>query len=927
MAVTPAKDLIISGDEGPGSLVIVWDAATLKAVRTLDAPDKALPGVRNLDVSVDGRFLAGLTPGSSEISHDQFLCIWDLTSDQDAPVASARVAFKENERGDPHLSVRFKSWSGPVAPGKALPDDLELVTNGKTHCCFWTVSHTAEKGARLVRSDPEIRREDFADFGDFTVSVFVPETTKAISGTANGDVVVWELSSVLHGATKSDLLTRQAVQVMRLHMAPITCLAVCGARVISAGTDGLVRFYDRKLKLEAWFEHLHAGGITSISFDAVSSDVVGLPVRSAKEGTASAALTPAALSQGKSFKSFNHAMSLGYSKSMRSKSMGGAAVNKQDKDEPIGASLALQLFTAPDFTVGTTHGQIVRVNAAGFKATHTADSSLYKEVLTGISGPVVALAAHPSLNKVSLITARGTIEQWDLTLHKRIRLQEQPKKKGSALAYGAGGAMLAVGFATGHVVLKDDETLTDQVNFRNTSATILEMVFTADGQYLAYSDATFAVGVYARTQVRGVVMWEFLGKYRIAHEGPICLSILGPDGGEDSPEPSRVFTAGPDGRVSEFEVNRMRPRDGMRLVGSTKIHMAGRAMSLCLAPPGLVQAQTPNKGPLLVHADDQLKIHFVDPDNKRKALTLAGPSYAHKGLQLLTPFQRSDSGRAYLAFALPQRIVGLIGSPMDSRPDPSVAVLAHPGPISGLGVTGKRDCLVTTSAEDSVMHLWKIDYAAFETAISRHHEEREAADVARSADQSPAGTSGGSAWVRALDGGEGGELHQLLKDYFYYAQVSEHSSDTLSARPRDIRSQIQSRRLPDLLKALGCFLDESQVRELLIDYRERQSGRGRDPNVMNLEDLAEMYLAYRPTRVTDERDMMRALRELNAVQHGSLNPSKLAQGLMERGEQMTAEELTRVLAVLLGVEELNDDVQPEELLKHMDVSQLLGALG
>lgn len=409
-------------------------------------------------------------------------------------------------------------------------------------------------------------------------------------------------------------------------------------------------------------------------------------------------------------------------------------------------------------------------------------------------------------------------------------------------------------------------------------------------------------------------MWEFVGKYRIAQEGPVRLAVQGPPEGEESNEPARIFTAGPDGRVSEFEVNRTRPREGVRLVGSTKLQLAGRASALCMAPRGLTKCQS-SSGPALVHADDLLKIHIVDPDGKRKTATIAGPSYAADGIHQFAPFASLPLGdqasRPYLAFALPRRIVGLLGSPVEVRPDPSVGVLAHPGIISGLAVSGKKDCLVTSSAEDSIVHVWRIDFEAFEGALDRQHGSlgsRPAVEGSSSGDAAGPGPKSGpltapaavGPWIRALEGGEGGEVHQLLKDYFYYALIAEQGED--SDRPRAVSQPLPVRRLPDLLRSLGCLLDEAQVRELLIDFRERQTSRGLDPTCLTLEELAEFYTCYRPMRAVDEKDVHRALLELKAVtQHGHLGAARLVQALTAHGEAMSEQEVRRVGLMLCSL--------------------------
>ena len=67
---------------------------------------------------------------------------------------------------------------------------------------------------------------------------------------------------------------RRAIKILRVHHAAVTHLGVVRGSVagvgpthlVTGGDDGNVRFFDRKLRLTAWFDGLDAGGVTSVSF-------------------------------------------------------------------------------------------------------------------------------------------------------------------------------------------------------------------------------------------------------------------------------------------------------------------------------------------------------------------------------------------------------------------------------------------------------------------------------------------------------------------------------------------------------------------------------------------------------------------------------------------------------------------------------------
>lgn len=57
-----------------------------------------------------------------------------------------------------------------------------------------------------------------------------------------------------------------AHQVIRLVECGINVLVTAGQYLAAACVDGAVRFYDFSLRLEAWFEDLAAGPVSSVSF-------------------------------------------------------------------------------------------------------------------------------------------------------------------------------------------------------------------------------------------------------------------------------------------------------------------------------------------------------------------------------------------------------------------------------------------------------------------------------------------------------------------------------------------------------------------------------------------------------------------------------------------------------------------------------------
>lgn len=90
-------------------------------------------------------------------------------------------------------------------------------------------------------------------------------STQAITGTVDGDAVVWDEQGV-SAEVGTKATDRKAVKLMRVHSSAVSVLSTMGDFIVSGGADGFVRFFDPMLRLVAWFEHIDAGEITSISF-------------------------------------------------------------------------------------------------------------------------------------------------------------------------------------------------------------------------------------------------------------------------------------------------------------------------------------------------------------------------------------------------------------------------------------------------------------------------------------------------------------------------------------------------------------------------------------------------------------------------------------------------------------------------------------
>ena len=75
LATTDDRTVFASADQGPDSLIVLWDAETGNPIRTLPRPHAA--GVQAMDLTADGRQLVTVSAPCEGV---QELARWDLSS-------------------------------------------------------------------------------------------------------------------------------------------------------------------------------------------------------------------------------------------------------------------------------------------------------------------------------------------------------------------------------------------------------------------------------------------------------------------------------------------------------------------------------------------------------------------------------------------------------------------------------------------------------------------------------------------------------------------------------------------------------------------------------------------------------------------------------------------------------------------------------
>jgi len=220
---------IATSDRGADSMIVLWDSYSTRPVKTISAPHPN--GVRAMDLSPDGKFLVTLSEPEGDGSA-QVLAVWDCSlGGSDEPAYSAQVTSASGVPAEVQTCVRMDP-SNPT----------QIVSNGASAVIFWSFAD-----GLLTYYSPPLGDQQFKQpIGTLTQSVFIPDSTKAVTATSDGDAVLWD-----QGDTEGDDATteRRASKVVRLHAGAVPFLVTSGEYLVSGGQDGHVRFFDFEFRV------------------------------------------------------------------------------------------------------------------------------------------------------------------------------------------------------------------------------------------------------------------------------------------------------------------------------------------------------------------------------------------------------------------------------------------------------------------------------------------------------------------------------------------------------------------------------------------------------------------------------------------------------------------------------------------------------
>ncbi|KAJ9526919.1 hypothetical protein QJQ45_017710 [Haematococcus lacustris] len=855
IAALEDHSIIITADIGQQSLLVLWDSSTGNPVKSVAQPHAN--GIMAMDISPGGAWLATVS-SPNPATGEQEVALWALPSLQSDAVPRPAV-LSVVPAGDVQLSVRFN-----------MNAHNELVTNGRRRVYFWT---SAPPSSRFKYYSPPLRSKDFKQsVGDFVASVFVPGSVQAVTGTSDGDLVVWDEQGITAqmGTRATD---RRAIKLMRIHQQPITFLSTVGDYIVSGAKDGYVRFYDPLLRLVAWFEDLEAGPINAVSFS-------------------------------------------------------NAAPSKAAQTE---LADTLNRFMVPDFVVGTQEGKLVTVASAAFEefdARRRKGHLIVEPVITDVT----CVACHPSQPELAILGRSGVLQRWDMVTHTCSASRTFPKAQGMQLAYARDASFLAVGLQGGFLYLVHPDDLADIHIARNTQAAVTRLATAVTGQLVALADDLHQVLLYAHLPYKQTMRWEFVGKAR-SHHGQVVGLVFGetPAGrtrlfslGADRRIVEYDLPASSPSAGLRIKSHQDFPGPqvptALSFAPPLQYYKHHSTQTLLLITDNCYKAME------WTACCWQVKLY--DPDHRACVSTFLGPTFGGP-LSQLVMFLSTSSDSAFLAYSTAERVVGLVAWPLDGDPARSLGLIAHPGQVLDIAISYDGRKLLTTGTprlprchavviicltdQGHRLHL-AISNGMLTPSPSIHACLSAGADgilnmwdvaTYRLESQAAASSSGPGHWERVLGSQS---LLSDLQDYFSYAQIKAQGEEAMGER--HITGLVPVSMVPDIMRAVGFFPSEAEVHNLMNHIAFiAQSHDLESLTHLDFTTLLSLYVNHRPLIDVAAEDLAAAFAALGApAAHGRLQREVLLSQLQKSGEKMAPEELVAVLQALTGQDHVLDAI-------------------
>eukprot|EP01039_Chlorochromonas_danica_P007847 gene7848-8660_t len=759
-------------------------------------------------------------------------------------------------------------------------DIYSLATTSMTSVYFWNWESFA-----LESFNGRVSKADLGHVsGDYVSTIFLPNSETALTATTHGYVIVWEnrSASTRIGAQKKAVKT--AVKAVRLLECGINVITTSPNNYLVLGcSDGAVRFYDYYLRLEAWFEDLNAGPVMAVSF----------------------AIQPCPYA-------FNE---------------GGQPGLK---------------FWVPDFIVSTKDSFVVGVESRLFDEVRKEDRR-GTLLMQGLSGPVAALACHPSQPLVAFLTKNGSLQLWnyEMKLLMNIRdfanvraagdveVKNGPPSSASGtrivptardIAFHGDGACMVISFSNGVVKIVATATLQDLQTFSPSLEGIGIVRFSPSGAFMAAADDSFHVMLFKR-EVSSPDAPPTYAAYRpftyigraLAH----TAKIVGLEFGHKE-NTETLISVSEDRYCVEYNLALSNVESGVitmntvALDGSSchSFRIESFARPCCTLWHPRYEEDIEDR---FIIANSEFKFKEFNADSKQCRKTCLAPRYGFPPAFLACipyndPLRLEDDPpiRAY-AFATNNKVIGVGLLPLDGDPSKANAIVAHPDEVSGLTVSFDGNFIFSGGGSDLSVNMWAV--------LKEDILPEEISD-------------GMAPFLSLLEGGPGGELHENLMDYFYYSQLRHGGEDTMEMR--HLTGNVPLEEIPALVRAVGFYPSEEEVLNMINEVRYKQFVvTGEMQDLIGLDDFIKLYINHRPVVPLEKHyiqatiDTIADKLDLQSYGNKSVPWGTLINVLANHGEKIDRHDLDTYLGALTGLGA--SAIDPDEAMDARTfASQILG---
>jgi len=558
-------------------------------------------------------------------------------------------------------------------------------------------------------------------------------------------------------------------------------------------------------------------------------------------------------------------------------------------------------ITIPQFIVATTAAKIVEVNADVFDELEP-DNRHGVPLVQGFAGSIQSISTHPSKHVVALASASGAIILWDYKTKELLAQKDfsNDKLHGSHIVYNKKGNLLAVGFNNGTVKILDAETLNEisgGSTFKPGRESIENMCFCENSKIVACADAGMHVSLFKfQTPTEGDLdqlpphIWEYIGR-ALSHNKAITGLAFQTD-----VKGIRLVSIGEDRYLVEYDCDSSSVIHGFQIKRRVQIEQTAVATAMGWD-------EHFGTGNCMVLANDEYKFRFIHMNTFDCIKTVLSPTFGGPINRLIHVPAFDGSQGNCLAYSTHDKVIGLVQFPLDGNPNKTMGVVAHAGAISSMAVSYDGRYIITAGIDDYCVNIWSAHPASLEKMRRL-------------------GGNGVEPFNAMVEGGVKGQFYQEMIDYFYYAQIKAQGENTTAARK--ITGEVPMEQVPDLLRALGVYPSDWDIRDILNEI-QAMGFEGSPKVAINFEEFVKLYINHRPVLGVSQNKILAAFCSLGCEpSSGMIARESLLEALITRGEKFTEEELKLALHHLTGSSGLLDDPSKKNISAAEFAEEILG---